>query len=167
MAVEWVDPDSVTAAAGNEARSADFNSALQDLKYLHDPPRCKVRLNASQSVANATDHAITWPATVWDSHGDMWIIGSPTRVTITRDGVYTIVITPQWFSDVDGTVWLEVNGDLRAGPIKGQLVVETNLADGDYLEAFVRQTSGAAVNLLATRTTLSVRWSAAPPVSGE
>lgn len=177
MAVEWVDPDSVTAAAGNEARSADFNSALQDLKYLHDPPRCAVRRNTNQAVTTATATAISWSAAVWDSHGDMWDSGAPTRVTITRDGVYTIICSVLWEDNATGvrSLILKVNGSTNrrgnqqdaSSPLEQQLSLETNLADGDYIEVIATHNAGSDQDLVATRTVMTVRWAAAAPASGE
>ncbi len=180
MAVEWVDPDDLTAVAGTEARSADFNSVLQDLKYLADPPRCAVRLTADQSIANSTDVAIDWDEVVWDSHGDMWDDGAPSRITITRPGVYFINTSLLWEeNDVNRrAIFFEVNGgvgaDRRRGqqqassePIEHQLPVITNLADGDYFEIVVRQNSGSAQDLIATRSTMHVVWIAMPPETGE
>lgn len=176
MAVEWVDPDDLTAVAGTEARSADFNSVLQDLKYLYDPPRCAVRLTADQTIANSTDVAIDWDEAVWDSHGDMWDSGAPSRVTITRSGLYYILPSALWEEDDVNrrALFLEVNGVRRRGqqqassePIEHQLPAITNLADGDYIEIVARQNSGTSQDLIATRTVMTVVWIAAPPVSGE
>lgn len=180
MAVEWVDPDTLTQVAGTVARAADFNSVLQDLKYMYDPPRCTVRLNSAQTVANATDHTITWSAAVWDSHGDMWDVGAPSVITITRAGVYIFNLRTLWGTTSSGgkrAAFLHVNGVRRAdfyqhsadgvNPFASANSVITNLAVADSVDVDVRQLSGAALNLEATRTVLSVVWIAAAPVSGE
>lgn len=180
MAVEWVDTATLAAVAGTEARSADFNSVLQDLLFLYDPPRCALRLTGAQEVANATDHTIAWDEAVWDSHGDMWDDGGPSKITITRAGVYSIHLSSLWGSTAAGgkrAAFLQVNGTRRrdlyqcsadgVNPFAMSTSVETNLADGDELDIDVRQLSGAALDLEATRTVLTVRWVAAPPSSGE
>lgn len=180
MPVEWVDPASLLAVAGTEARAADFNTVLDNLLYLYDPPRCALRLTSAQEVANATDHTIEWDEAVWDSHGDMFDVGGPSVVTITRDGVYGIQLGTLWEETASGgkrAAFLQVNGSRRrdfyqgsadsVSPFALSTYVETNLADGDSIDIDVRQLSGAPLDLIALRTVLVVRWVAAPPASGE
>lgn len=176
MAVEWVDPDTFAAVVGDGIRAADFNSVVQDLKYIFDPPRCAVRLTGAQNVANTTDHSIDWDEAVYDSHGDMFDVGSPSVVTITRDGMYSIGLSNLWDDDdTDGirAAALYVNGSIRRDFYKVGVdnvdefalstTFDTNLLDGDELEVIVRQSSGSTRQLIQTRTVLTVRWSAAPP----
>lgn len=176
MPVEWVDPDDLVAVAGL-ARSADFNTVLDNLKYLYDPPRCCVRLTGTQEVANASDHTIEWDEAVWDSHGDMWDAGAPSVVTITRAGIYAIQPATLWATSADAgkrAIFLQVSGTRRRGiqvpavsPSELVLPVLTNLEDGDYIDVDVRQLSGGPLDLQSTRTLMTVMWVAAPPVSGE
>ena len=179
MAVEWTDP--ITWVVSNKVTAAQMNANVRDnLLYLFDSPRCAVRLTADQAVANATDHTVSWGEAVWDSHGDMWDAGAPSVVTITRDGVYSIHLSTLWADTASGgqrAAYLQVNGTRRRGfysvsadgvnPVEMSTSVETNLADGDSIDVDVRQLSGAALNLVATRTVMTVRWVAAPPTVGE
>ncbi len=104
MAVEWTTPKTWTT--GELVRAADMNTYIRDnLEYIHDPPRCAVRLTADQTIANSTDVAIDWDEAVWDSHGDMWDDGAPSRIAITRDGLYSIVPT----TDPDRLRWISIN----------------------------------------------------------
>lgn len=180
MAVEWTDPASILAVAGTEARAADFNTALDNLQFVYDPPRCALRITSDQEVANATDHTIEWDEAVWDSHGDMWDVGGPSVVTITRDGVYSFQLSNLWEESAAGgkrAAFLQVNGTRRAdfyqasadgvSPFASSNTIETNLEDGDSIDIDVRQLSGAPLDLIANRTRLIVRWVAAPPASGE
>lgn len=180
MPEEWVDPATLVATAGTEARSADFNAVLDNLLYLYDPPRCALRITSNQSVANATDHTIEWDEAVWDSHGDMWAIGGPSSVTMTRDGVAAFNLSAEWDLTANGgkrAAYLHKNGvrlrkfhELSAdgvSPFASSNTIETNCVDGDVFTVVVRQLSGAALDLAATRTVLTVRWVAAPPASGE
>lgn len=179
MAVEWTDPKTWTVE--ELLRAADLNTYLRDnLEYLYDAPRSAVRLTSAQEVANATDHTIAWDEAVWDSHGDMWDAGGPSKITITRAGVYSIHLSSLWEGTASGgkrAAYLHVNGTRRRGfysvsadgvdPVEMSTSVETNLADGDELDVRVRQLSGTALDLQATRTVMTVHWVAAPPVSGE
>lgn len=175
MATEWVDTTGLVAVAG-EARSADFNSVLQNLDYLYDPPRCAVRLQSPFDVPDSADTAIEWDEAVWDSHGDMWDPDAPSRIQITRAGVYAVICTALW--DEEGTnrraLFLEVTGDRRTGqqqaasePIEHALVRDTNMLAGDYVEIVARQNSGGTRQLIPVRTVMTVRWVAAAPETGE
>lgn len=179
MPVEWTPP--LTWTVGAKVTAAQMNANIRDNElYLWDPPRCAVRLTADQAVANATDHTVSWGEAVWDSHGDMWDAGAPSVVTITRDGVYNIHLSTLWESTASGgkrAGYLQVNGTRRRGfysvsgdgvdPVEMSTSVQTNLADGDSIDVDVRQLSGASLDLIATRTVMTVIWVAAPPVSGE
>lgn len=179
MTVEWTAPKTWTV--GERARAADLNTYVRDnTLYHHDPPRCALRLTATQSVANATDHTVSWDEAVWDSHGDMWDVGGPSAITITRAGVYAFNLSIKWAESATGgkrAAYLQKNGtrlrdfhELSAdgvSPFASSNTIETNAAVADVFDIDVRQLSTAALNLTATRTVLTVRWVAAPPVSGE
>ncbi len=176
---EWVDPDDLVAVAGI-AQSADFNTVLDNLIYLYDAPRCALRLTSAQEVANATDHTVSWSQAVWESHGDMWDVGGPSSVTMTRAGVFAFNLSAEWEESAAGgkrAAYLHKNGtrlrkfhELSAdgvSPFASSNTIETNCVDGDVFTVVVRQLSGAALDLVANRTVLTVRWVAAPPASGE
>lgn len=179
MPTEWTDP--ITWTVGAKVTAAQMNANIRDNElYLFEPPMCALRLTATQSVANATDHTVSWDEAVWDSHGDMWDVGAPSVVTITRDGVYDITLSSLWADTALGgkrAAYLQVNGSRRRGfysvsgdgvnPVEMSNSVKTNLADGDSIDVDVRQLTGGALNLAATRTVLTVLWVAAPPLAGE
>lgn len=179
MPTEWTDP--ITWVVSNKVTAAQLNANLRDnLDYLYDAPRCALRITANQSVANATDHTVSWSEAVWDSHGDMWDVGGPSAITITRAGVYAFNLSTEWAEDANGgkrAAYLHKNGSrLRkfhecsadgVSPFASSNTIETNSAVSDSFTVVVRQLSGAALNLAATRTVLTVRWVAAPPLAGE
>lgn len=173
MPVEYTDLTHVAASSG--ARSADFNTLIDNVEYLADPPRAALRRNTIAGIDTATDTAINW-SLVWDSHGDMYDAGSPSRLLITRPGVYHFVISVLWEENNDGrrAVFVEKNGvrlrgaqQVGASPAEQVLVVETNAAAGDYFEVVVRQTSGVFLQVQPARTVWMSRWVAMAPVSGE
>lgn len=172
---EWTDPDELTAVTGEALPTAWWNAFRDNFHWLYTPPQLAVRVTADQAVANAADHTVSWGEAVWDSTaGDMWDSTSPTKITIPRAGVYSIVCSMLWEEGTDGTkrsAFLEVGGIRRRGlqlpavdPTEFQLCAETNLALGDELEIVVRQLSGAALDLIQQRTVMTVRWVGAPPV---
>lgn len=179
MAVEWTAP--ITFVVSNKVTAAQLNAHVRDNSlYLFDAPRCALRLTAVQPVANATDHTVSWGEAVWDSHGDMWDVGAPSVVTITRAGVYAVNLSVLWADTALGgkrAAYLQVNGVRRRGfhsasadnvnPFESSNTIETNLAVSDSIDIDVRQLTGAALNLAALRTVLTVRWVAAAPAVGE
>lgn len=179
MAVEWTTP--ITWTVGAKVTAAQMNANVRDNSlYIYDPPRCALRLTSAQEVANATDHTIEWDEAVWDSHGDMWDSGGPSAVLCTRDGLLTFELTNEWDADANGgkrAAYLHKNGTrLRkfyeasadgVSPFAMSNPITTNCVDGDSFTVVVRQLSGGALDLIAARNVLTVRWVAAAPVSGE
>lgn len=179
MAVEWTTP--ITWTVGAKVTAAQMNAHIRDNSlYMWDPPRCAVRLTADQEVATSNDHTVSWSEAVWDSHGDMWDSGGPSSITITRAGVYTFSLRSLWESTASGgkrAAFLHKNGTRLADfyqasadgvdPFAMAAPIDTNAAVSDVFTVVVRQLSGDALDLIANRTVLTVRWVAAPPVSGE
>lgn len=176
MSTEWTAPKTWTV--GEVLPAADLNTYVRDnTLYHHDPPRCAVRLTSTQTVTNATDHPLAWDEAVWDSHGDMWDVGAPGTVTITRDGVYSIHCATLWGDSTDAgkrAIFMDVDGTRRRGiqvpavsPSEIVLSVETNVGAGQAITFDVRQLSGGDLDLQPLRTVATVRWVAAVPASGE
>ena len=173
---EWTDPK--TWLIEELLRAADLNTYLRDnLTYLHDAPACSVRLTANQSVADGTDHTISWDESPWDSHGDMTdIAGAPSTITITRDGLYIVDVNALWDDSTDSgkrALFMYVNSD--PAPRRGIQIPAvsptemgrtwlTNLAAGDSFVIKARQLSGAALNLQPTRTVMTVAWTRGNPL---
>ena len=173
----WTDTTNLVQVAGI-ARSADFNKVVDNLEYLYTTPQVAVRLTASQTVPDATDTALVWGEAVWDT-ASMWDVATPSKIVIPRDGVYSIVCSLLWDAGANGTkraAFLNVTpsgaaSERRRGvqiaavdPTEMQLVAETNLAANDEIDIDVRHLEGADLNLLATRTVMTVRWVGSPPV---
>jgi hypothetical protein len=173
----WYDPDTLLQTASTEARAADFNKVVENLRFLHATPQVAVRLTSTQSVADATTHTIAWDEAVWDSDGDMWVGTAASKIVIPRAGVYSIVCACLYAAANDASkrsVFLHVNSNATArrglqvpavDPSEIILHAETNLAANDELDFRVRQLSGGALNLEPTRTVATVRWVGAPPTS--
>jgi plastocyanin len=173
---DWYNPDELLQTAATEARAADFNKVVENLRFLHATPQVAVRLTSTQSVADATTHTITWDEAVWDATGGtMWNSGASSKIVIPRAGVYSVVCACLYAAADDNTkrsVFLHVNSNATArrglqvpavDPSEIILAADTNLAANDELDFRVRQLSGAALNLEPTRTVATVRWVGAPP----
>jgi hypothetical protein len=120
----------------------------------------RVYRTTTQSIPNGGNHAISFDAERYDN-GGLWVIGSPTRLTIPADGggVYAIGGNIDW-APASGYAILQIklnNTDVIASvyftPGGGQhLQIHTvyELVATDYLEFTVQQVSGVAVNLGST-----------------
>lgn len=133
-------------------------------RLLTPKPRIRVRRSTNQSISNSTNTAISFDTTRWHKPtASMWEgVTNPTRVTIRKPGLYTMTGHINW--DANGTgarfVWLQINGTTRIGQMNvpadgvfGSAITVTGeyeFAAGDYVELFVFQTSGGALNSLAT-----------------
>lgn len=178
MSQSWTDPHTFTP--GEKPRAADLNILRDDLLFLFDPPRCAVRLSSAKAITSASDTAVIWDQAVWDSTGNMFDPSSPTRVVARRAGIYDLQLSTLWNDDaasggIKRAAFLHVNGTRRRGfyqlppssPSEYSGEITTNLAQGQYLEVFVRHDADDILSLQATRTVLTVKWTAAPPPFGQ
>lgn len=152
--------------------AADLNTYVRDnVAYLATTPQVAVRLTSAQTIPNATATTLSWDEAPWESVPDMWDIGTPTKIIIPRAGVYVVTAHVLWDASADPTddrdITLKVNTSetrinqsLRAAVNHASgLSIETNLAVDDELEIQVEQATGGDLDVLATRTRLTVRWS--------
>lgn len=112
--------------------------------------------NASQSIADATLTALTWPAEEFDTDAYHSTSVNTSRFTVSLDGKYQVGASIKWDSNTTGVrelyvVVSGVTGTRRAGsylPAADGLIQEVHdtltLVAGDYVEFFVRQNSTAA-----------------------
>ena len=120
-------------------------------------PGARVRSNTTQSIPNMALTPLTFNRVDFNN-GAVFNAANPTRLTARVAGVYVITASIAWANDAAGfrEVHLRVNGsaDIAAessGPTTGnsapqQSIVTTfHLNKGDYVEATVWQTSGAAL----------------------
>lgn len=174
--MSWTDPGTMDGAlTGDALPLAWWNAAMANFEFLHFTPQVAVRLTSAQSVADATTDLVSWDEAVWESPDTMWDAAEPTEIVIPRAGIYTICASTLWDAATDGTkraIFIHVNGDAspRIGqqvpstdPTEFTLSFDTNLAENDVIDMRVRQLSGAALDLLPTRTRMTVRWVGAAP----
>lgn len=164
--MSWTDPDTMRSAlTGDALPLAWWNAAMDDLLFLAQPPLVAVRLTASQTVADSTDHTITWDEATWSDNGaSMWDSLAGSVVTITRDGIHEVVAhAPPSAAGAIFDLSLYVNDTLRIGPVPTQLTIDTHVALDDELKLKVEQTSGASTDLLDTLTRMTVTWSQMSP----
>lgn len=165
---EWTDPGSLTAVSG-VAASADFNAMLENLRFLHEAPQAAVRLTSSQEVASGSDSIVEWDQAVWDEW-DMWDDSSPGVLVIPRQGLWLFNVGVLWEqqdtpSEDIRRVFLHVDDNRRRGdaglatnPHESSTTFVTSLAEHDAVDFRVRQGSGGALDLQATRTVAVALW---------
>ena len=169
----WTTP--VTWTTGGTVTAAALNAQLRDnLDYLYNTPQVAVRLTSTQSIPNATDTTVSWHEAVYEDPSTMWDIAAPTKIIIPRAGVYTIVFHVFWASSATPTDDRDIKFIVNTSETRisqslpaavehaSQLSIETGLALNDELEIQVKQSTGGALNLQATRTRLTVRWQSDP-----
>ena len=120
---------------------------------------------ANQTISNNTSTAATWNSEYFDTDGFHSTTTNTSRLTVPagKDGYYLISFQSTWALNATGsrTCELKKNGsNLKfANEIAGdasyyvgnEITMVTNLVAGDYIELFVKQTSGG--NLSFEKTT--------------
>lgn len=167
----WTAGENVTLPALFDAELDDKADNLYRLHRL----ACETQLAASPSISHDNPIVVSWSSAPLNL-GGMWAAGSPTRVTLPLAGKYRIYGRTRWKKNDNGhrAAWYRLNGggtdyelDARqaVGSTSGSTVnnwyAEESFAAGDYIELYVRQTSGAALNLQASDTLLGVSFSGA------
>lgn len=153
-----------TWAAGEYPTAAYLNQDLRDnVSWLASPLACKVhRGSSAKSIANNTQTAIDFTTELYDI-GNLWVVGSPTRLTVPSGGagLFHIFGNVRFAANATGTraVNILLNGttllaeDERAASaaaITMCVATDHKLVAGDYVEIRAFQTSGGALNADAT-----------------
>lgn len=154
------------AAGATTIAAADVRDmrrwAIPDSRGL---PSVRATRGTNQTgIATFTDTLVTWSTTSYQT-GGVWLrSATPTRLYAPRPGLYSVVFRAVWDNNTNGQRQLALN---RAGTVShrfalvstsvgasGDLAHEVSgrvvMADGDYLEAYVFQTSGADRTLTLT-----------------
>ena len=185
-------PSQGTVAVGDKITASLWNDDVRDaVSFLTSPPRVKVYKTANQSIAYSTTAytCLTWDAEVYDSDTLHNNTTSNSRITFTTAGTYQITLNCLWGAVSDATPGnryhaIEKNGNTTFTSGSGvginviepfampntnathqgtSITVNASFVAGDYIQAFVLQTRGAAtaLNLSGTsesHSTFSARW---------
>lgn len=128
----------------------------------------RIYRTTNQSITNTTLTAFAPDTSDFDTDA-YWVVGSPTRFTITVPGKYTIGCSILWDSSTTGNraVYLVKNGTTttrlggeQISATNGSIVnlaVTLDLAAADFVELYVFQNSGGSVNITATEQ-ISQMW---------
>lgn len=137
------------------------------------PPRARVARNTDQLINNAADTALSFNVESFD-YGDMYAGGSPTRLTFPVGGWYEVGAQVRWATSAstgERYACVRRNGTAldriaEAGVSPSGAIVTLNMSAvhpfnaGDYIETIAFQTTGAALNAVATFTYSLSMWAA-------
>lgn len=170
MTTPYVDPAAVhTPAPDVEIPSAWGNVVRNDLEALAGAPGvCAVR-TLTQSIPNMSHTAVAFTAPdEWDTDTFHSPTSNASQVTVPAGfgGRFTVTASLQFASNAAGArvAYIYKNGATTRwendtdSAVNNRLQVsgEVSLAAGDYVELYVYQNSGAALDLLRGR--IAMRW---------
>lgn len=121
-----------------------------------------------QSIPDVTDTAVSFDAAS-NNDWSAWVIGSATRITVPVTGRYMVVGNAQFAGNVTGfrRIFIESNAttvicgsrslaNLAATPAELSCSGVVSLTVGDFIRLMVRQNSGAALDVPAFTSDLSL-----------
>jgi hypothetical protein len=155
----------ITWTAGQYPTAALYNTEIRDnTSFLLNPPKCRAYNSANISINNSTLTALTFNSERFDTDTMHSTSANTGRITFTTAGLYLVGFHNDWALSAGGTYRqhrIRLNGTTdiaidtrRAG--EGNTGVECSMstlyqfAAGDYVEAYVQQDSGGALNVVAT-----------------
>ena len=174
-------PSQGTVAVGDKITASLWNDDVRDaVNFLISPPRVKVYKTANQSIADNAYACLTWNAEAFDSDTMHDNTTSNSRITFTTAGTYQITLNCLWANNSTGirNHTIEKNGSTSIN--SGTKILEPfafnpgnathngvsvslmhSFAAGDWIQVFVLQNSGGALNLSGTteaHSSFSARW---------
>lgn len=147
----------------------ELNAAVA---FLVNPPSCRLKKTAVQSYATGAFTSVDWEAEDWDTDAIHDNAVNKSRMTCKTAGKYYVWASLDWAANVTGirAVYFKVSGGAfvhtglsvpaSTGATDTDMfcAMEVQLAVNDYVEVAGNQNSGAALNLLTTRTFAGMRW---------
>jgi len=126
-------------------------------------PAARVYRTTAQSISNAVANGVGFDAERFDTDNIHDVVTNSTRLTCRTAGKYLIGCNIEWNPNATGEriLWIYLNGGTpiaeARGPnngataVVGQIAtVLQDMAVGDFVEIYVYQNSGGALNLLST-----------------
>jgi hypothetical protein len=174
-------PSQGTVAVGDKITASLWNDDVRDaVNFLISPPRVKVYKTANQSIGNNGWACLTWNAEAFDTDTMHDNATADSRITFTTAGTYQITYNAMWANNDTGlrNHTIEKNGNTTQGngtpviepfaisPVAAShsgasISVMASFVAGDWIQAFVWQNSGGALNLSGTtesHSSFSARW---------
>jgi hypothetical protein len=162
----FTDPNSIyTPSSGTAVPAAWLSQVRTNQKWFaDDKPRARVYRTSAQSIPSGAATMVLFDAERYDVGGCHSTVSNTSRLTVPSggDGLYVMGANLLLAAAAGGArqCGLRINGSVFLGitsavpeTIYGNyfaISTEYELAAGDYVEVFVFQDTGAAVNLAAT-----------------
>ena len=169
----------VTVTGGSDYALANENISGQAYSYADAPqgyPFKDIHIDVVRTTAQSIPDN-SWTAISFDTirseekpaTSSQWSSGSPTRLTCRLPGRYLIVASVRFAGNSTGGrgINIKVNGAWKMAvlvPPPGTLETIISISDiislqtDDYVEVFVYQNSGAALNANATSDNTGIKW---------
>ena len=155
--------------AGTIVTEAQLDTLSDDIVFLANPPKCRVYNSAAISIATSgVAQAVTFNSERWDTDTMHSTVSNTDRVTCTTAGTYTVGYAAEFAANATGNRQAYLEKFNSAGVSQGtygaqhvvniggsdpvQMLVggvDIDLAAGDFVRLYVKQTSGGALNLNA------------------
>lgn len=132
---------------------------LERLESKVYTPCAVVTHNAAQTTTNNTNLVLAYNTAVSNNFG-FWSSGDNTKLTVPAGygGLYMISVSVRWIANATGyrLVVVRLNGatplavnldDSSASEASSAFACVQPLADGDYIDSYVRQTSGGNLDV--------------------
>lgn len=161
-------------STGTVAPVSWANAVKAGLDYLANPPACRVYNNAVQSLANATETALTFNSERWDTDAMHSTSVNTSRITFNTAGLYVISGHVSFAGNVTGhrEVQIKLNAATYLAVLNVPAVAAVSnpyisiattykFAVADYVELRCYQNSGGALNtavLAATSPEFTATW---------
>ena len=151
-----------------------------NFEYFAEPPQVAVRLTSTQTIPDSTWTTVSWDEAVWEMPSTMWDISAPTKIIIPQSDRFCSEFHQLYDTSAAPTddrgirLHREHLGDSHLPVVAGRgrscsrssRLTSTTMALDDELEVQVYQATGGDLDLLATRTRLTVTWSGRVPADG-
>lgn len=167
-----------TVVTGTTIASTWGNAVKAATDYLANPPICIVSRSTNQSATTATITPVAFDAEQVDTDTMHSTVTNTTRITFTTAGVYVLTGNVSWASNATGFRGLFIYRAGGAYPIGNRIASEWRTANNgdvtemtvsrtykfaaaDFVELVGYQTSGGALNMLASggfASTFSAAW---------
>lgn len=155
-----VDDYGTSTVSGQGTAADPFVVSRVDPAFVR--PAVKITRITTLATVNNTPEPVPFTAETFDTD-NMWVVGSPTRITFRTAGIFQFGAIWQWPSNTTGrreALWrfTPVSGSGAVTLINESVATSTGFFDrqlnyqwhfevGDYVELLVTQSSGGALNL--------------------
>lgn len=137
---------------------------IQLPSYILSPPRVQAYHNANQSITNDVDQVVALNSERYDTDTMHNTVSGTSRIRFNTAGIYIVTFQCSFASNTvgDRKAFIRKNGQLPIGgneklPPAGAfessltITIQEYFTTTDYIQPIVKQDSGGALNLLATR----------------